>query len=72
MLVIGGLQLSVLGILGEYIGSIFDEVKGRPLYVVEQVITNESHEASSDEARSSFTDHDTARAQAQKDLQSRV
>jgi glycosyltransferase involved in cell wall biosynthesis len=36
---IGGLQLMVLGILGEYIGSIFDEVKARPLYVVDEIVS---------------------------------
>lgn len=39
-LVMGGLQLMFLGILGEYLGSIFDEVKGRPLYVVDEIITS--------------------------------
>jgi dolichol-phosphate mannosyltransferase len=39
VLFIGGLQLMVLGVLGEYIGSIFDEVKGRPLYIVDEVIS---------------------------------
>lgn len=37
-LLLGGLQLMFLGVLGEYLGSIFDEVKGRPLYIVEEVI----------------------------------
>jgi glycosyltransferase involved in cell wall biosynthesis len=42
VLFMGGLQLVVLGILGEYLGGIFDEVKGRPLYVIDEVIQGES------------------------------
>lgn len=36
--VFNGTQLIFLGIIGEYIGSIFDEVKGRPLYIVEEKV----------------------------------
>lgn len=37
MLVLGGVQLAVVGILGEYLGRLYMEVKRRPLYVIQEI-----------------------------------
>ena len=37
---IGGLQLLALGVIGEYIGKIYEEVKDRPRYIIAEVLND--------------------------------
>ena len=44
MLFLGSVQLICLGILGEYLGRVFNEVKPRPMYVVEELVATAAPE----------------------------
>jgi dolichol-phosphate mannosyltransferase len=38
VLVLGGVQLLMIGVLGEYLWRILDEARARPLYIVERAL----------------------------------
>ncbi|MEM9262651.1 MAG: glycosyltransferase family 2 protein [Pseudomonadota bacterium] len=56
ILIVGAAQLVMTGILGEYVGRIFVQMKGRPLFVIDQVLREESDAASKKSPTEEMTD----------------
>ena len=40
VLFLGAIQLLLLSMIGEYLGKIFEEIKGRPQYIIQKILNN--------------------------------
>jgi len=45
VLFIGGVQLTAIGVLGEYVGRIYNEVRRRPQYIVQSAVNVQVRDA---------------------------
>jgi len=51
VMVIGGVQLIMIGVLGEYVGKLLSESKGRPVYFVAEHSVRNADTADKDSAK---------------------
>lgn len=48
---LGSAQLIVLGIIGEYVGRLYEQSKGRPLFIIDQIVRSEENAVSNGSPR---------------------
>ena len=60
VLLLGGVQLVFIGVLGEYLGRTFDEVKRRPLYLIGELLRDAETSASSITVKNTSTIQNTS------------
>jgi dolichol-phosphate mannosyltransferase len=44
MLALGTIQLFVAGVMGEYLGRLYVETKGRPLFIIQEIVSSHPDE----------------------------
>jgi glycosyltransferase involved in cell wall biosynthesis len=55
MYFLGGVQIFCIGMLGEYLGKVYSEVKSRPRFLIERIVSRPLPRTSSNEARAEYS-----------------